>query len=90
MASKPSVKLDRGAVGALLRGPEVRRMVGSSAERIAARAGSGFAADVWISPDRGRSGEPRAVGGVRTDSFGARKRQSRENLLVRARDAGRV
>lgn len=84
------VKLDRGAVGVFLRGPEVRRMVGTSAERIAARSGKGFASDVWISPDRGRSGEPRAVGGVKTDSFSARRRQSRDNILVRARDAGRV
>lgn len=90
MAKKASVKLDRGAVGVFLRGPEARRMVGASAERIAARAGGGFVSDVWVSPDRGRSGEPRAVGGVKTDSFGARRRQSRDNILVRARDAGRV
>ena len=90
MAKKPSVKLDRGAVGAFLRGPEVQRMVGASGARIAAAAGKGFTHDVWLSPVSGRSGEPRAISGVTTDSWGSRKRQSKDNLLIRARDAGRV
>ena len=46
MTKKPSVKLDRGAVGVFLRGPEVQRMVGASGARIAAAAGKGFTHDV--------------------------------------------
>ena len=95
MAKKVSVKLDEKGVGQFLAGGEVRGMVRSSGERIAAAAGPGFEADTWISPTRGTSrrgysNPPRAVSGVAPETWGARHRQSRDNVLQRARDAGRV
>ena len=96
MAKPVKVKLDseRG-MAAFLRGPEVRTMVRSSADRIAAAAGSGFETDTWISPTRGTSrrgysNPPRAVAGVRAESFEARRDNSRNNTLLRSRDAGRT
>lgn len=88
--ANPSFKLESKEVGRMLRGPEVRKMVGGSASRIAAAAGDGFTSDLWVSAEPGKSGQPRAVGGVTTDSFEARARQRRDNTLLRARDAGRV
>ena len=95
MAKKVSVKLDEKGMGQFLAGAEVRCIVRSSGERIAAAAGQGFEADTWISPTRGTSRKgysnpPRAVSGVAPETWGARHRQSRDNVLQRARDAGRV
>ena len=95
MATKVRVKLDENGVGQFLAGAEVRGMVRSSGERIAAAAGPGFEADTWISPTRGTSrlgysNPPRAVSGVAPETWGARHRQSRDNVLLRARDAGRT
>lgn len=96
MAKKVSVKLDtEGGMAALLRGREVAGMVRSSADRIASAAGKGFEADTWISPSRGtskrgNSNPPRAVGGVTAVTWGATRRNSKDNTLLRARDAGRV
>ena len=95
MARKPSVRLDENGVGRFLAGPEVRGMVRSSGERIAAAAGPGFEADTWISPTRGvskkgNSRPPRVVSGVVPETFTARARNARDNILLRARDAGRV
>lgn len=84
------VELDKRGVGEFLRGKEMRGMVRKSGDRIAARAGSGFEADTWISPEPGRSGEPRAVSGVQSESFRAMRRQARDNILQRSIDAGRV
>lgn len=56
---------DKPGIGAFLRGPEVRAMVRESGDRIAERAGRQFEADTWISPEPGRSGQPRAVSGVK-------------------------
>lgn len=56
---------DRPGIGAFLRGHEVQEMVRQSGDRIAERAGSKFEADTWISPEPGRSGQPRAVSGVK-------------------------
>ena len=95
MARKPAVELDENGVGQFLAGPEVRGMVRSSGERIAAAAGPGFEADTWISPTRGTSRKgysnpPRPVSGVAPETFKARRRNARDNILQRARDAGRV
>ena len=95
MAKKVSVKLDENGVGQFLAGAEVRGMVRSSGDRIAAAAGRGFEADTWISPTRGTSRKgysnpPRVVSGVTAETWSARRRQSRDNVLQRARDAGRV
>lgn len=88
--AKPKVKLDRVGMGQFMRGPEMRAMVRASGDRIANAAGAGFEADTWISPEPGRSGQPRAVSGVAPETFTARQRNARDNVLLRARDAGRT
>lgn len=96
MAKRVKVRLDsEGGLAAFLRGPEVAGMVRASGERIAAAAGAGFEADTWISPTRGtsrrgHSNPPRVVSGVTTETYEARRRNARDNILLRARDAGRV
>ena len=96
MAKRVKVKLDsEGGMAAFLRGHEVARMVRSSGERVAAAAGDGFEADTWISPTRGvskrgYSNPPRVVSGVTPETDSAARRNSRDNVLLRARDAGRV
>lgn len=90
MAKKVQVKLDRKGMGAFMRGPEMRAMVRASGERIADAAGEGISADTWIASEPGRSGEPRAVSGVKADSWRGYQRQSRDNVILRARDAGRT
>lgn len=96
MAKRVKVKLDsEGGVAAFLRGSEVAGMVRSSAERVAAAAGDGFVADTWISPTRGTSRKgysnpPRVTGGVFAETYEAKRRSSRDNVLLRARDAGRT
>ena len=90
MAKNVRVKLDRKGMGAFLRGSEMRGMVRSSGERIAAAAGEGISADTWIAPEPGRSGQPRAVSGVQADSWKGYQRQRRDNVILRARDAGRT
>ena len=95
MAKRVRVKLDENGMGQMLAGPEVRAMVRASGDRIAASAGPGFEADTWVSPTRGTSRKgysnpPRAVSGVTAETWPARRRQSRDNVLQRARDAGRT
>ena len=95
MAKRVRVKLDENGMGQMLAGPEVRAMVRASGDRIAASAGPGFEADTWVSPTRGtsrkgNSNPPRVVSGVTAETWSARRRQSRDNVLQRARDAGRV
>lgn len=88
--AKSRFRPDRQGIGELMRGPEVQKMVRRSGDRIARSAGDGFEADTWISPTPGRSGQPRAVSGIFAQSWRARSRQSRDNVLQRARDAGRT
>lgn len=88
--AKPKVKLDRVGMGKFMRGPEMRAMVRASGDRIANAAGAGFEADTWISPEPGRSGQPRAVSGVTATTWGAARRNARDNVLLRSRDAGRT
>ena len=96
MAKRVKMDFDsEGGVAAFLRGPEVSGMVRSSGERVAAAAGDGFEADTWVSATRGvsrrgNSNPPRVVSGVAPETFKARRRNSRDNILLRARDAGRV
>ena len=95
MAKRVRVKLDEGGMGRLLAGSAVAGMVRSSGERVAAAAGDGFEADTWVSATRGvsrrgNSNPPRVVSGVAPETFGARRRNARDNILLRARDAGRV
>lgn len=88
--AKAKVKLDRNGMGKFLRGAEVQGMVRRSGDRIANAAGPGFEADTWIAPEPGRRTPARAVSGVMAETFDARRRQSRDNVLLRARDAGRT
>lgn len=74
---------DRAGFAAILKGPEVSRMVGDSAARIAARAGEGVDSKVW-------HGDSREVGIVQTVTRQAAARNSRNNTLLRAMEAGRV
>jgi len=90
MAKSVRVKLDRDGMGALMRGAEMRGMVRKSGDRIATAAGEGIAADTWVAPEPGRSGQPRAVSGVQADSWRGYQRQRRDNVILRSRDAGRV
>lgn len=95
MAKKVSVKLDQRGMGSLLAGSEVAGMVRSSGDRVAAQAGPGFEADTWISPVRGTSrrgysNPPRVISGVAANTWGAARRQARDNVLQRSRGAGRV
>ena len=89
------MKLDENGMGRMLAGSEVRAMVRASGDRIAASAGPGFEADAWISPTRGTSkrgysNPPRVVSGVFPETDAARRKQSSDNVLQRARDAGRT
>ena len=95
MAKRVRVKLDENGMGRMLAGSEVRAMVRASGDRIAASAGPGFEADTWISPTRGTSkrgysNPPRVVSGVFPETNAARRKQSSDNVLQRARDAGRT
>ena len=96
MAKRVKMDFDsEGGVAAFLRGSEVAGMVRSSGNRIAAAAGRGFEADTWISPTRGTSkrgysNPPRVVSGVFPETDAARRKQSSDNVLQRARDAGRT
>ena len=95
MAKRVRVKLDEAGMGRFLAGSAVAGMVRSSGERVAAAAGDGFEADTWVSATRGvskrgNSNPPRVVSGVTPETFQARRRNSRDNVLLRARDAGRV
>ena len=95
MAKRVRVKLDENGMGQMLAGSEVRAMVRASGDRIAASAGPGFEADTWISPTRGTSkrgysNPPRVVSGVFPETDAARRKQSSDNVLQRARDAGRT
>ena len=95
MAKRVRVKLDENGMGRMLAGSEVRAMVRASGDRIAASAGPGFEADTWISPTRGTSkrgysNPPRVVSGVFPETDAARRKQSSDNVLQRARDAGRA
>ena len=95
MAKRVRVKLDENGMGQMLAGSEARAMVRASGDRIAASAGPGFEADTWISPTRGTSkrgysNPPRVVSGVFPETDAARRKQSSDNVLQRARDAGRT
>ena len=95
MAKRVRVKLDEAGMGRFLAGSAVAGMVRSSGERVAAAAGEGFEADTWISPTRGTSRRghstpPRVVSGVFPQTYDARRRNARDNILLRARNAGRV
>jgi hypothetical protein len=73
---------NRKAAAEILKSPEVLRDVRGRAERVAAAAGPGFEASSMIGRNRARAS-------VRAISFSARVRNSRDNILLRALEAGR-
>ena len=83
MAKAVRFQPDKAGFAAVLRGAEVSRMVGESAARIAGRAGDGVDSKVW-------HGDSREVGIVQTVTRQAAARNSRNNTLLKAMEAGRV
>lgn len=73
------IELDFAAMAAL-----TKPLVEQSVEKIATAAGSGFSGDVKA----GKNGRP--VGAVHADTYKARRRNARENTLLKSVGAGRV
>lgn len=73
---------NRKFAGELLKSPAVLADVRRRADRVAAAAGPGFEASSMIGRNRARAS-------VRADTFSARVRNSRQNILIRALEAGR-
>lgn len=86
MAKKVTFKPDNYGIGALMRGSEMQGLVRASGDRIAQRAGSGFEADTWIAHYPGRSGQPRAVSGVKSTRPGSKAAER----VQRSVEAGRI
>lgn len=76
------VKVNRAAIRALLKSPEVADDLDRRARRIASAAGTGFEVDSRIGSNRARSS-------VRTETFEARRAEATGRSLTRAIDAGR-
>lgn len=84
MAGKNNTfEANHSGFAALLRGTEVQSMVSASAKRVSAQAGPGFESLTW-------QGSSRQVGIVQTGTAQARRRSSRDNVLLRSIEAGRV
>ena len=73
---------NRKAAGEILKSPAVLADVRARAERVADAAGPGFEASSMVGRNRARAS-------VRADTFSARVRNSRQNILIRALEAGR-
>lgn len=73
---------NRKAAAEILKSPAVLADVRARAERVRDAAGPGFEASSMIGRNRARAS-------VRADTFSARVRNSRENILLRALEAGR-
>lgn len=73
---------NRKAAGEILKSPAVLADVRARADRVATAAGPGFEASSMIGRNRARAS-------VRADTFSARVRNSRQNILIRALEAGR-
>lgn len=73
---------NRKAASEILKSPQVLADVRARAERVRDAAGPGFEASSMIGRNRARAS-------VRADTFSARVRNSRQNILIRALEAGR-
>lgn len=82
MASNVRVVINRAAVGALLKSPEVQRDLEDRAERIADAAGPGFEVRTDVGPHRARAA-------VLTATPEAVEANARDHTLIRSLDAGR-
>lgn len=76
------IVVNRAAVRALLRSPEVAADLTRRARNIAATAGPGHRVDSQIGPNRARAA-------VITDTFEAMHHEATDRTLSRALDAGR-
>lgn len=81
------IQYNRAALESILKSPGVLADVRSRAERVRDAAGPGFEISSMIGAGRSAAGRARAS--VRAESFSARVRNSRENILLRALEAGR-
>jgi hypothetical protein len=77
MAQQVRIKLNKGAVGALLKGAPMQAILRRAANGIAASAGPGHAVHVT-------SGGKRARAEVVTETFDAMRREARDRNLTRA------
>lgn len=82
MADSVKLKINRGAIGKLLKEPGVARDLTSRANRIAAAAGPGMAVD-------SRLGRTRARASVTTATQEARRAEAEQRALTNAIGAGR-
>lgn len=73
---------NRKFMGELLKSPVVLAEVRARANRVRDAAGPGFEASSMVGRNRARAS-------VRADTFSARVRNSRQNILLRALEAGR-
>lgn len=73
---------NRKAAAEILKSPAVLADVRRRADRVADAAGPGFEASSMVGRNRARAS-------VRADTFSARVRNSRQNILLRALEAGR-
>jgi hypothetical protein len=81
------ISYNRAAMESILQAPEILADVRARAERVRDAAGPGFEMSSMIGAGRAAAGRARAS--VRAESFSARVRNSRENILIRALEAGR-
>lgn len=85
--SKIKLKLSKRGFAALRNSAEVRAELDRRASRIAHAAGEGFTRRQAQPGTKGRN--PRARASVGTNTAESRRRQSRDNVLQRALNAGR-
>ncbi len=80
----------RKGYAALLRGPELRADIQRRAEAVAAACGDGFVAEKSSATRPLKTGQHRrARSAVIAVTFAARRKNSRDNVLIRSLDAGR-
>ncbi len=79
---KVKIVVHKRPLVALLKGPEIKRLIDAKTTRIAATAGPGMETD-------GAVGRNRYRGSVRTATFEARKAEASNRALSKALDAGR-
>lgn len=82
MAKKVRIQMSNAGVQAMLKSPGVQGLVDSSADRIATRAGTGYAAK------SGTRSNTRARAFVVTETFEAMKDNARNATLLRAMGGG--
>lgn len=82
MAQQVRVVLNRAAVGALLKSPEIQADLRRRAERIAASAGPGHKVETFVGKNRARAS-------VSTDTDEAKVAQAAHQTLTKAIRAGR-